>query len=90
MTEGLDDFELPRPPTLVSHYPSGVSGGIAHVYVISDEPPVDSLATIRGEGIGSGAFATWSSLPKPSSASTGLAALLVLAGMRLHARRRLA
>lgn len=68
--------------TLVLHYPSGVSGGIANVYVISDQPPVESLATIRGEGIGSGTFATWSSLPEPSSSTAGLAALLALAGLR--------
>lgn len=68
--------------TLVFHYPSGVSGGIANVYVISDQPPLDSLATISGEGIGSGAFATWSSLPEPSAATAGLAALLALAGLR--------
>jgi hypothetical protein len=70
------------------HYPAGVAGGIANAFVISDRPPIAVNGILTADGVGSGAFATWSSAPEPASLLTGAAALLTLAALRQRTASR--
>jgi hypothetical protein len=72
---------------LLLDYPSGVAGGIANVFVISDQPPQAVSGTLTAEGLGSTGFATWSAAPEPGAALGGAAAWAALAALRRRDRQ---
>jgi hypothetical protein len=69
--------------TLVFDYASGVAGGIAQVYVVSDLAPLEIQARLFVATLGSGGFRTWSTTaPEPGPWLAGAAAWLALAARR--------
>lgn len=63
-------------------YPTGVAGGIANTFVISNRPPLSVNGILHVDGIGSGTFATWSSAPEPAAPAAAAVAALALAALR--------
>lgn len=74
--------------TLSFVFPSGVAGGMANAYVISDLPPQATPGILTIETVGSGPFATWSPAPEPESLiAAGAAGVALLALSRRRGSR---